>query len=342
MVAAEDLDVASGRTYRRLVIDRDDLQVAFDLHPALTVIAASSRQASTLIELFATAHGVAQPGVHLEYLDEVGRSVLAFRPYGAKPRRIDLQSGALLPDDVAMVDGPDPAGHLGEQDDDSLRRLAALPQSSLWAAAERVARAEMSRDARLGEMGLVDGGVATPPRRRGNRTARRRLKALADALAELDSAESDWRSLAGETPVHKAVAARPLVEAVADVRDTTRSVLAVAHPTDEGVQRRPRRRRAAVRTVAEPDLADRATAVVADLLRRPGRPLVLSLVAEAVDAAEAVTILDVLAGVPSVGQVIVVSDSEEVTDWGQLESITSRASFLDLRPRELGPDDASL
>ncbi len=329
---AEDLEVVLARTYRRLVIDLDDLQVAFDLHPSLTVIAADVSQAGTLVELFGTAHAVARSGVHLEYEDAAGRSVLAFRPYGAPPRHIDLQSGALLeaePTTSPVASSPHSARYEGE--DDTLRRLAALAQATLWSAADQLTCAETCRNSRLDELASIEGvGADQALKRWSNRAARRRLRALADAMAELDRAENHWRSLAGTTSVSEALALRPLVESIAEVRDTTRSVLAVSRPTEERTGRH--RRRAPLPTAPVPDLADRAATVVADALRRPERPLVLSLVAAAVEPAEAVTILDVLAGLPSVGQVIVISDQEEVTDWGQLESVTSRASFVDLRP----------
>lgn len=339
---AEGLDVMSARTFRRLVIDLDALQVAFDLHPALTVVATTGSRAATVVDLFATARDGAQAGVHLEYVDEFGRTVLAFRPYGAAHVRLDLDTGATLGDvgsscASAVATRPNHGAEVaGQHGDNALRHLGTLAQVPLWHAAERLHRAEAERDARFVDMSATEAcNAAQPPPRWRNRVARQRLRALADALAELDAAENHWRSLVGDIAVRDALAMRPLVESIAEVRDTTRSVLAVSRPPgDEAVQRGRRKKWAAAGAAVEPDLTDSAADVVADALRRPDRPLILSLTATEVDAAEAVTVLDVLAGLAAAGQVIVVSDHDEVADWGQLESVTSRASFLDLRPRD--------
>lgn len=70
----------------------DGTVAGYDFHPRLTVIDVHPAHRSALVHHLATALSSSAPGVHVEVTFATGGAVVAFRPYGAPHRVIDLDS----------------------------------------------------------------------------------------------------------------------------------------------------------------------------------------------------------------------------------------------------------
>lgn len=90
----------------------DGAVAAYDFHPRLTIIDVHPKHRRALLDHLVSALSTDAPGVHVEATFEHGpsgspNSVVAFRPYGAQHRVIDVESGADVTSEF-LVD----AGHI--------------------------------------------------------------------------------------------------------------------------------------------------------------------------------------------------------------------------------------
>lgn len=153
--------------FERLVIEAGTSSFTLDLHPRLTVIAGLGRlERDALVGELLGALASARTGVHLEVVDDTGRRLAVFRPTKGRGRVVDVDRAADVTgdylDDEGRIDllrriGVDVGVarsklRFGAADlqtashgTELVRRLAAVDQPSLWAAAE----AMMTSDAAL-------------------------------------------------------------------------------------------------------------------------------------------------------------------------------------------------
>jgi len=153
---------------QRLVVEASNNALTLDLHTGLTVAfhenpALRTRCLSDLIE----AMGPARAGYHLEVVDGEHRHLVVFRPQGGAPRVIDIDRSEDLTEQFRAEDGSvdllrwvgldeetsqrllrigarqlDRGFDTGTDDHPLARRLAAIDQVELWAAADELTRAE--------------------------------------------------------------------------------------------------------------------------------------------------------------------------------------------------------
>lgn len=301
--------------YQRVVLDLPDLQLTIDAHPMVTVVAVPHDLVAPTARTLAWALSSNEPGVHSEITDPDGRNLLLFRPYGARPRVIDLDSQQevpplTLPSDTAIDESASASTAA-----DAVRKLSALEQGPLWAAADRLSAASMqgaqvlhevesSKSARTHRFPF--GRKSSRERRAGNNT-----RSVSDALRVLEQAGADWRAIAGDTPLPLALALRPGIEACADARSRTAALATMAagradHLSEQAI--------------------DSAVDVVATVLARdPHLPQVLVLPPPDVGRLGLQLTLDLLPALLTGRQVLIVTSSADVADWGRLESHADRA-----------------
>jgi hypothetical protein len=306
--------------FRRIVVDRDDVRLTVDVHPTLTVLVVRRGLERLVERVLHAALRSDEPGVHVELVDDTGRELLLFRPYGARSRVVDLETGSEVDGflsagadlDVDLTTSPVSSA-------DAVARLSAVDQSALWEAADRLS--EASREgARVLER--VETGPSGPRFPFGRRAARERkagrsTRTVTDALVLLEEAGARWRSLAGDVTLHQALTLRPAVEACARTRSRTAALTTMAAVGAEPVM--------------APGDIDEAAAVVATVLAdTPRLPQVLALAAGD-EAPHGLSLtLDLLPAVLADRQLLVVTSSPEVADWARLEAHAGRAAAVDL------------
>jgi len=301
-----------GVTYRRLVVDTADLEVAFDIHPLVTVVATGADACESTATMLRHAATTDTAGVHLELDDAAGRWLLMFRPHGAPHQIIDLETGEPLEDpsiiDLRMSE-PEP-----DFVDDAgvVRRLSSLDQKLLWQSAEALVRAEAERDERF--QAVEREGDEAPGRSRWSRQPRRLLRRLADSLAEVDLALVRWRAQAEDIDVQRALRLRPFIDACARVRLRSSSLTHMAQDASSDDSH------------FRPELvAD----VLVSIMCNPEHPVVVTFPHGELTTGESLVLLDVLAGLDTAGQVIVVTAQDDIIEWGRLEVISRRAAVVD-------------
>ncbi|HSL56352.1 MAG TPA: hypothetical protein VK866_00775 [Acidimicrobiales bacterium] len=164
--------------YERLVIDGGRAgSFALDFHHRVTVIAGVGRvEREGLMAELVGVLGSSRAGGHIEIEDDRGRHLAVFRPHGARHRVVDIDAGvdvsASFRGDDGSIDllareGLDQltakrrlrvtASDLAQSSRSAaiVRRLAAVPQPSLWQAAERVRTAEATLQSLAEEAGTA-------------------------------------------------------------------------------------------------------------------------------------------------------------------------------------------
>lgn len=199
--------------YERLVIEAGDRTFTLDLHPRLTVIAGVGRleRESLAGELVGALAG-SRPGVHLELVQDSGRRLAVFRPRGGRPLVVDVNeavdvsaefTGAAGRVDLLAGTGLDLRGarhsmrltaddlRSGSQGDENVRRLAALDQAPLWAAAERLRDTEDRLQAEAEAVGSAPEDASVVER------IERRHEAFEEALSRFQRARRRALLVAG-------------------------------------------------------------------------------------------------------------------------------------------------
>jgi hypothetical protein len=312
----DQLEPAGALRYQRVVIDLPDLQLTVDAHPMVTVVAVPHDLVGRTARTLSLALTNPEPGVHCEISDADGRNLLLFRPYGARPRVIDLDSQQEVAPPTAAADTPtSEESAAGPAAADALRNLSAIEQAPLWAAAERLSAASTQGAQVLHEVESKSshthrfpfGRKSARERRAGNST-----RSVADALRLLEQAGADWRALAGDIPLPLALALRPGIEACADARSRTAALATMAAGRADHL--------------SEQAIGSAVDVVAAVLAGDPHLPQVLVLPPPEVGRLGLQLTLDLLPGLMTGRQVLVVTSSADVADWGRLESHADRAA----------------
>jgi hypothetical protein len=148
----------------RLVIEAGGTTFTVDLHRKLTVVAGMGTvERESLIGEVIGSLGGARPGVHLEVEDDKGRHLAVFRPNGARARIVDIDTVQDVSREFRTHDGRlDLLAPLGIEPrsarrlmrltsadlvataaiDDTVEKLASVPQADLWGAANRLRAAD--------------------------------------------------------------------------------------------------------------------------------------------------------------------------------------------------------
>lgn len=157
---------------QRLVVEEPQSTFTLDLHAGLTVaFHENPAMRSRCLSLLVHALGPASAGHHLEIIDNDHRHLVVFRPLHGASQVIDVDAGAEVTDEFRTPQGldvlswvgmgADRAAHVlrlgarqldrgfdtGTDDHPLARRLAALDQARLWAAADDVVRTRAELDA---------------------------------------------------------------------------------------------------------------------------------------------------------------------------------------------------
>ncbi len=282
--------VPGAMRYRRLVIDRPDLAVVADLHPAFTAIVVRPSAVTDVARLATGAIDGDEVGVHLEYMDGEGRELLAFRPHGARSRLIDLIDAV----EVAPVHPVAVTGHA-----DVLRLLAGVAPDRLVDVVDRLFSAVEA-----------DGFREAVRRERSGRRARRTRRADREAESStLDSALRAWEVMLPGVSGAWAVDNAAAVGACAEAARRAGALAAVEHGRLEPA---------------------RVVAAVAELVGTAAwRPQVVALPRPDFGPAETELLMDLLPEVMRGRQVIVVTDSSRVASWTRLEALAGRATVVE-------------
>lgn len=160
--------VEGNMRFDRLVIEADENTFSLEFHPRLTVIGGVGRlEREGLITELVGSLSSSRAGVHAEIVADNGNRFAVFRPFGARPRVIDVEAAADVSSrfadedgqiDLLSVAGLDARGakrrlRLTSSDlttsthhDQIIRRLAAVEPELLWQLAERVTTAQHALD----------------------------------------------------------------------------------------------------------------------------------------------------------------------------------------------------
>jgi hypothetical protein len=150
--------------FERLVIAAGSNSFTLELHQRLTIIAGVGRlERESLIGELVGALGSSRSGVHMELIEDTGRRLAVFRPETARHRVVDVDLATDVSREFLSPDGRiDLLGREGldlrttrrrmrltaadlqtsTQGDHFIRRLSAVDQTLLWAAADRVYQSE--------------------------------------------------------------------------------------------------------------------------------------------------------------------------------------------------------
>ena len=150
--------------FERLVIEAGSATFNLDLHQRLTVIAGVGQlERDALIGELLAALTSARSGVHVEAVEDTGRRLAVVRPHGAKGRVVDVDRATDVTAEFVDADGHidllrragiDAASarrtlrfgkadlQAASQGAQIVRRLAAVDQAKLWAAAEALLAAQ--------------------------------------------------------------------------------------------------------------------------------------------------------------------------------------------------------
>jgi hypothetical protein len=150
--------------FDRLVIEADENTFSLEFHPRLTVISGVGQlERDGLITELVGSLSSSRAGVHAEIVADNGNRFAVFRPFGARPRVIDVEASAdvssrFADDDgqidllsVAGLDGRGAMRHLrltssdlttSTHHDQIIRQLAAVEPATLWGLADRVTEAQ--------------------------------------------------------------------------------------------------------------------------------------------------------------------------------------------------------
>src|SRR5436190_11283991 len=157
MVTGADSSVVR---YERLILEAGPNAVTVRFHPRLTVIAGVGRsEREGLVGELLGAMAGGRGGAHLEVMDDHGRRLAVIRPRGDADRVIESESGRDVSDEFVGPEGSiDLLAHWGltleaarrrsrlsatdvaavSRGDALVNTLAAVDQTMLWRAAERV------------------------------------------------------------------------------------------------------------------------------------------------------------------------------------------------------------
>lgn len=281
-----------GARYRRLVIDRPELSIVLDLHPAITVAHLRRGDVDAAAGLAAGALDGDEPGVHVELTDAEGRELVVFRPHGGRARIVDVV-------DQVEAAPPPPVAPTGTAD--VLRRLAAIEPAEMVEAVDRLFAAVEAEGFR--ELARRDRGG------RRSRRARERADREAAEAAAVDAAGAAWGALLPEV-------------GVAWVVEHTAEVSACAEAA---------RRAGALRALGDGGLdAAAVVAAVAEVVASPAeRPHVLVLPRAGLGAAETDLLLDLLPELCRGQQLLIVTASLRVAGWARLEALAGRAAVVE-------------
>ncbi|MDY7104898.1 MAG: hypothetical protein S0880_27240 [Actinomycetota bacterium] len=315
--------------FRRVVVDRDGLSAAADLHRRCTIVVAPNGPAADLLAtLVGRAFTADDTGLHLEWEEDGGRELVAFRPRGGAHVVLDVATGEDLSDGFRGPDGglwlPDAYGirpHRSpapaDGSPDVAIRLASVDQGVLWAAAQRVRAAEAHLDAVCARTGADREEAANAAPVRARRGRRNRTSPLATAAAELRQATAAWHDTAGTATIEEAEALRPWVEMLASLRGAASAMAAISAGQVDVDLRGPGALGELVGAIVTDPDAVRVPAVV----RFPPFPLEESVSQLA---------LDLILEAGAARQIIVVTDDPQVAARGRLEAHGQLASVVDL------------
>lgn len=154
--------------FDRLVIEADENTFSLEFHPRLTVIGGvGSLEREGLITELVGSLSSSRAGVHAEIVADNGNRFALFRPFGARPRVIDVEAAAdvssRFADEDGQIDLLSVAGldtrsakrrlRLTSSDlttsthhDQIIRHLAAVTPDHLWGLAGRVTAAQQALD----------------------------------------------------------------------------------------------------------------------------------------------------------------------------------------------------
>ena len=92
--------------FDRLVIEADENTFSLEFHPRLTVIGGVGRlEREGLITELVGSLSSSRAGVHAEIVADNGNRFAVFRPFGARPRVIDVEAAADVSSRFADEDG---------------------------------------------------------------------------------------------------------------------------------------------------------------------------------------------------------------------------------------------
>ncbi len=279
-------------------------------------------------------------GTHVEFAVDDGPSFVLFRPFGARHRLIELESGQEHPlPTLAAFSFDAGATDLAAlyADADTVRHLCRLEQTMLWDLAERALaeRASASSPSEPGERpdhAGASSGADTEPGGLRRLLRRKPRPATASAATEptgdTASAEATWWQLAGPVDIDTALCHRARIEAAAGLQGRIGAMAAVGSPDSGGV------------STVDPIEIVRAVCALVPRSRPAGGPHIVAAPAS-IDHELLTFVLDYLAGLSGGRQVVVVTDDEAVADWARLESHARRTALLgfdlDAQPRRRPP-----
>ena len=132
-----------------------------ELHPRLSVVAASPGEEQRLATLLRTAVTGSRAGIHAEFVAADGRELVVFRPQRGRARVVEIETGRELTDAVTpemwgFGSNAAPGSKLSD-----LIVLAQLDQVTIWPLADSVIAARQPTKTRVGA------GAHAAPQRRG-------------------------------------------------------------------------------------------------------------------------------------------------------------------------------
>jgi len=295
----------------------------FEFQAGLNIVLTGAGQVeATVACLRSVLHG--GDGTHVELSLVDGPSLVLFRPFGARHRLIELESGTehpLAALDAFAIEGP--SGDLASLHDeaDVVRHLSRIDQTALWALADRVLvdRAgsggaptiTVTTEAPAGDGADRSGGGGGLL----GRLRRRPRPATELTNAQGESADQAWWQLAGPVDVDTALCHRARVEAAAGLQGRLGAIAAVGSADATAEQS------------VDPAEIVRAVCALVPRSRPLGGPHVVA-VPSVIDKELLSFVLDYLAGLNGAVQVIAVTADEAVTDWARLESHARRTAVL--------------
>ena len=299
--------VIDGATVRGAVIDGAVIDGSADgvgpatvveLHPRLSVVAATVGEEQRLASLLRSAVTGSSPGIHAEFVDAKGRELVVFRPQRGRARVVEIETGREL-----TGAAPDEAWGFGANAEtgsklSDLFVLAQLDHQVIWVLANAVV------EARRGDASGRATSDQVPAQQRGWWRRRQRLS----AAPELTSAQASWQAIAGPVDAAEALAWQPAAEACAMVL-----------------------RRHASPPTPEADRTSLAMAAASLCPRPDGAPTVLVFPPPQAAPSLALAALDTLSVSPlEGGQMVIVSSFADVIDWGRLEAFAGRSRCSDV------------
>ena len=330
---------ATGWRLERVSLAAQEPTRTLEFQPDLNVVLSSAGSVDTVVgRLRAVLNG--GDGTHVEFAVDDGPSFVLFRPFGARHRLIELESGQEHPlATLAAFEFDQGASDLAAlyADADTVRHLCRLDQTTLWDLAERALAERSAAGAPMEPGERTDhGGASTDAESQPSglrRLLRRKPRPTTDpgtteATGEAASAEATWWQLAGPVDVDTALCHRARIEAAAGLQGRIGAMAAVGSPDSGGV------------SSVDPIEIVRAVCALVPRSRPAGGPHVVAAPAT-IDHELLTFVLDYLAGLSGGRQVVIVTDDDAVADWARLESHARRTALLgfdlDAQPRSRRP-----